>query len=71
MRTLASHLSAQDAYAFWTAGFVLLLIIAVQTVRHPPPPLRLPRPSAGTLSTVLAWLIIVAVVAVILVTRRG
>jgi len=70
MWTLASHLSAQDAYAFWIAGFVLLLIIAVQTFRHPPPALRLPRPSAGTLSTMLAWLIIAAVVVVILVTRR-
>jgi hypothetical protein len=65
-----SPLNAQDAYAFWAAGFVLLAIVVGRTLRHPPPPLRLPRPTAAQASVLLAWLILAVVVVVVLLTHH-
>lgn len=69
-RATKSPLDAQEAYAFWIAGFVLLAFVVGRAVRHPPPPLRL-RPTAAQVSTLLAWLIIAGIVVGVLLTHRG
>ncbi len=64
-------LTAQDAYLFWIAGFVLLCVTLVQAARSSAgPKLRLPRPTAAGLSTAVAWLIIVVVAAVVVFGRH-
>jgi tellurite resistance protein TehA-like permease len=68
--TTQSQLNAQDAYAFWIAGFVLLAIVLARAVRRLRPGLPVPRPTSAQLSTMVAWLIIVGVVLVVLLTRR-
>jgi hypothetical protein len=65
-----SQLTAQDAYAFWIAGFVLLTVVVARAARQSRPGLPVPRPTAAQLSTMLAWLIIGAMVLVLLLTRR-
>jgi hypothetical protein len=64
-----TRLTPQDVYAFWIAGLVLLGVIAVRTLRQPPPQFKLPRPTGAQVSTVLAWLIIAGIALVVLLTR--
>jgi hypothetical protein len=68
-RATQSRLTAQDVYAFWIAGFVLLCIVVGLAMRQPQPQLRLPRPNGAQVSTMLAWLIIAVVVIVVLLTH--
>jgi hypothetical protein len=48
----------------------VLAVVVARTMRQPPPPLRLPRPTAAQVSTVLAWLIIAGVMLVVLLNRH-
>jgi hypothetical protein len=66
-----SQLNAQDAYAFWIVGFVLLCTVVAAAAKQNPPSVQLPRPSADQVATTVAWLLIAAVVAGVLLTHRG
>jgi len=71
MPKTSSHLGAQEAYALWIAGFALLCFTVAQMARSGGPKMRIPRPSGAQLSTILAWLIIAAVAAIVVLRHQG
>jgi hypothetical protein len=55
---------------FWIVGIVALGIVLVRALRAERRPMALPRPSAGCISTVVAWIVIVAISYVVLVRQH-
>lgn len=71
MPATKTQLNAQDAYAFWIIGFVLLCAVVAAAAKRNPPSVQLPRPSADQVATTVAWLLIGAIVVGVLLTHRG